>query len=74
MCSCKQLHPQVLASDMGQLSESYVKTAHTNGARIFVDEKKGTPEEWEQILNWGTDGIQTDNPEALLQFLNTKNK
>ena len=66
---CNQLHPQVLASDMGQLSESFVKTAHDFGAKVIVDEKKGTPEEWEQILKWGTDGIQTDNPEALLNFL-----
>ncbi len=69
---CNQVHPQVLASDMKQLSESFVKTAHENGAKVIVDEKKGTPEEWEQILNWGTDGIQTDNPEALLRFLNTR--
>ena len=66
---CNQLHPRVLASDMGQLSESFVKTAHEYGAKVIVDEKKGTPEEWEQILNWGTEGIQTDNPEALLDFL-----
>jgi glycerophosphoryl diester phosphodiesterase len=66
---CNQLHPRVLASDMGQLSESFVKTAHEFRAKVIVDEKKGTPEEWEQILNWGTDGIQTDSPEALLDFL-----
>jgi glycerophosphoryl diester phosphodiesterase len=66
---CNQLHPLVLATDMGQLSESFVKTTHENGAKVIVDEKTGTPEEWEQILKWGTDGIQTDNPEALLEFL-----
>ena len=66
---CSQVHPLVLASDMGQLTESFVKTAHEQGAKVIVDEKKGTPEEWEQILKWGTDGIQTDNPEALLDFL-----
>ena len=63
------MHPLVLATDMGQLSESFVKTTHENGAKVIVDEKTGTPEEWEQILKWGTDGIQTDNPEALLEFL-----
>lgn len=66
---CNLFHPQVLASDMGQLSESFVKTAHSNKARIFVDENKGTPEEWQQMVDWGTDGIQTDNPEALLKYL-----
>ena len=70
---CNQVHPRVLASDMKQLSESYVKIAHSFGAKVFVDEKKGNPEEWEQILKWGTDGIQTDNPEALIQFLEKRN-
>lgn len=71
---CDLFHPQVMASDMGQLSASFVKNAHENKARVFVDEKQGIPEEWTQILKWGTDGIQTDDPEALLKFLkNRKN-
>lgn len=69
---CGLFHPQVLASDMGQLSASFVQKAHENKARVFVDEKQGTPEEWTQMLNWGTDGIQTDDPESLLKFLKTK--
>lgn len=69
---CTLFHPQVLASDMGQLSLSYVQAAHKNKARVFVDENKGTPEEWSQILGWGTDGIQTDDPESLLKFLKTQ--
>ena len=67
-----QINPKVLASDMGNLSESFVKTAHANNAKVFVDEKKGTPEEWEQIINWGTDGIQTDNHAALIEFLKSR--
>jgi glycerophosphoryl diester phosphodiesterase len=67
-----EVRPQVLASDMGQLSESFVITAHANHAKVFVDENKGTPQEWQQIIDWGTDGIQTDNPEALLEFLKSK--
>ena len=54
---------------MSKLNESFVKTAHVDNAKVFVDEKKGTKEEWEQIINWGTDGIQTDNPAALIEFL-----
>lgn len=64
-----QVHPRVLASDMGELSESFVKTAHAANSKVFVDEKKGTPEEWQQIIDWGTDGIQTDDPAALIEFL-----
>lgn len=65
----RQVHPRMIASDMNQLSESFVKTAHANDLKVFVDEKRGTPEEWEQILKWGTDGIQTDNPERLIDYL-----
>jgi len=65
----RQVHPQVIASDMSKLNESSVKTAHVDNVKVFVDEKKGTKEEWEQIINWGTDGIQTDNPAALIEFL-----
>jgi glycerophosphoryl diester phosphodiesterase len=68
----REAHPRMIASDMHQLSESFVQNAHRNGAKVFVDEKKGTPEEWEQIIQWGTDGIQTDNPQALIEYLKTR--
>jgi glycerophosphoryl diester phosphodiesterase len=70
----EQVHPRVIATDMGQLRESFVKTAHQSGAKIFVDEKKGTPEEWEKIISWGTDGIQTDDPARLIEFINARKK
>jgi glycerophosphoryl diester phosphodiesterase len=69
---CDQIHPRVLASDMGELSESFVKTAHAHKSKVFVDDKLRTPEEWEKILSWGTDGIQTDNPAALIEFLKNR--
>ena len=68
----EQIHPRVIASDMGELSEGFVKTAHANGVKVIVDENKGTPEEWRQILQWQTDGIQTDHPAELIEFLQKK--
>ena len=42
--------------------------------KVIVDEDQGTEEEWEKIIGWGTDGIQTDNPEKLIEYLkNRKN-
>jgi glycerophosphoryl diester phosphodiesterase len=64
--------PRVFASDMGQLSEQFVKSAHAVKAKVFVDEKKGNPAEWEKMIQWGTDGIQTDDPAALIHFLNNR--
>lgn len=64
----------VIASDMGELSKLFVETAHQNNAMVFVDEKSGTDEEWTQILDWKTDGIQTDRPEELISFLKKREK
>ncbi len=60
---------EVIATDMGHLNEEFVKTAHGFGMKVFVDEDKGTAEERAQILRWGADGIQTDDPAALIRFL-----
>lgn len=64
----------VIASDMGELNEYFVETAHKNSAMVFVDEKNGTETEWTQILDWKTDGIQTDRPEELILFLKKRVK
>jgi glycerophosphoryl diester phosphodiesterase len=68
----EQSRPKVLATDMGELSASFVKTAHQNGVKVFTDDKNASLHEWEQILKWGTDGIQTDQPEKLIELLNKK--
>jgi glycerophosphoryl diester phosphodiesterase len=54
---------------MHDFSESYVKTAHAKNVNVFVEEKRGTEKEWTQILDWGTNGIQTNDPERLIRFL-----
>lgn len=67
--------PKVLASDMGNLSKIFVEKAHKNHAMVFVDDNEDDPAKWEmewkKIINWGTDGIQTDQPEMLIRFLST---
>ncbi|MEZ5106560.1 MAG: glycerophosphodiester phosphodiesterase family protein [Draconibacterium sp.] len=68
----KTLNPCVVATDMGVLSKDFVKTSQNAGAKVFVDEDKGTEVEWKQILKWKTDGIQTDDPEKLIKFLKSK--
>jgi glycerophosphoryl diester phosphodiesterase len=69
-----QVHPIVIATDMDHLSRNLVLVAHRAGAKVFVDEKNGNPEEWEKIISWGADGIQTDDPEALIRFLKSRYK
>jgi glycerophosphoryl diester phosphodiesterase len=70
----KLVHPLVISTDMGKLNEDYVRIAHKNNAKVFTDDKKGTVAEWTKILNWGTDGIQTDDPEGLIRFLRKRGK
>ncbi len=69
----EKLKPCVVATDMGDLSESFVTKSHEYEVKVFVDESKGTEAEWDKIINWQTDGIQTDNPEKLIEFLNKVN-
>ena len=70
----RQVQPLVIATDMGELSEAYMKTAHEHHVRVFVDEDKGDEPEWTRILEWGADGIQTDEPRALIRFLSQRKK
>ncbi|WP_419211317.1 glycerophosphodiester phosphodiesterase [Maribacter sp. X9] len=65
----KKIQPKLIASDMSELTESFVATAHVNGSKVFVDDKKGNEEEWLQMISWGTDGIQTDQPGKLIELL-----
>ena len=61
--------PGILATDMGQLTPSFVKEAHRLRSMVFVDDRVANVQEWKQILSFGTDGIQTDQPEALIKYL-----
>jgi glycerophosphoryl diester phosphodiesterase len=68
----KSLRPSVIATDMGVLSESFVSRSHMGNALVFCDENTGTTGEWSQMIKWKTDGIQTDDPEGLIEFLKTR--
>jgi glycerophosphoryl diester phosphodiesterase len=67
------VHPRVLATDMDELNKDYMKIARKYHVKVMVDEEDGTKEEWRKILNWGTDGIQTDHPAKLIEFLEAYN-
>lgn len=70
----QKIQPPIIASDMGHLSASFVDTSHGTGAKVFVDDKEATVTEWAHILDIATDGIQTDKPEELIQFLKMNSK
>jgi glycerophosphoryl diester phosphodiesterase len=63
------VHPLVLATDIGELSKEYMAIARSLNVKVITDDKKGNLEEWKKILKMGIDGIQTDDPEKLIQYL-----
>ncbi len=59
----------ILATDMNQLGSDFVNLAHQNNIMVISDDKEGSKEEWKKMLDWKTDGIQTNKPEKLITFL-----
>lgn len=66
-----RFHPEVIAAVWKYVSADFVKTSHDAGAIVIVDGKG--PKTWKPAIEWGMDGIQTDQPAALIEFLNNKN-
>jgi len=64
--------PRIIASVMKFCSKSFVQTAHAQGAIVITDE--GTSDDWPTMLEWGMDGIQTDDPERLIESLGSRSQ
>lgn len=72
----KGYSPKYMASDMDHISKSFVKKLHSKGVTVFVDDDEDDPKkwqrEWQKLMKLGVDGIQTDQPEALIKFLSSQ--
>jgi len=64
--------PRVVAAVWEHFSKSFVDACHNAGAIVICDED-GT-ECWDDMLGWGTDGIQTDHPAQLIEYLKKRKK
>lgn len=66
--------PNVVASVMRFYTKSFGDYVHEKGAFVFVDDSQNfldkLHKEWAQMIAWKVDGIQTDEPEELIKFLN----
>ncbi len=62
-----EFSPTVVAPVWREFTRKLVNMSHEAGALVFVDEQNETS--WEQALEWGADGIQTDHPAALIAYL-----
>ena len=66
----ERLTPKVVAATWDNFSEDFVKKCHAAGAIVIVDESDPTC--WDEALSWNTDGIQTDHPEAFIEYLKNR--
>jgi glycerophosphoryl diester phosphodiesterase len=74
-----ELHPKVIAFGASDWKPEIIKVARDSGAAIYVDrqgsDRNGptdNPEGWQAAIDAGADGIQTDRPGELVQYLREK--
>lgn len=64
---------KLIASDMKHFNIEFGQKMLEYQALVFVDESERDPglllKQWQQMIEWGVDGIQTDDPEKLIRFL-----
>ena len=70
----EQLHPQVLAFDAGDFTPEIIRVVKEAKVQIYVDRlgAADTPAAWQAAIDAGADGIQTDHPAELVQYLREK--
>ena len=66
----KRLHPRVIAATWDRYSKSFVDACHAADAIVIVDESD--PSCWEDAIEWGSDGIQTNHPAKLIALLKAR--
>lgn len=69
-----ELHVKVMAFDAGDFKLEVIAVAKKAGAQVYVD-RLGTadnPAAWQEAIEQGADGIQTDHPEDLVKYLKEK--
>jgi glycerophosphoryl diester phosphodiesterase len=67
----EMLHPKVLGFDDRDFNAATIAAAHEAKVGIFVDRQ--TPQQWQDAVDQGVTGIQTDYPAELMAFLRSKN-
>jgi glycerophosphoryl diester phosphodiesterase len=67
----KNMRPQVLAYSAGDFTPDIIACAKSIGADVYVDRMGSTdnPEGWQQAIDMGATGIQTDRPAELVEYL-----
>jgi glycerophosphoryl diester phosphodiesterase len=74
-----ELHPKVIAFSASDWKPEIIKLAKDSGAQLYVDRQGSdrtgptdNPQGWQAAIDAGADGIQTDRPGELVQYLREK--
>lgn len=70
----EQLHPRVIAFSARDFTPEIIAVARQAKALVYVDRMGSTdgPEGWQSAIDAGADGIQTDRPGPLVEYLRMK--
>jgi glycerophosphoryl diester phosphodiesterase len=70
----ERLHPGVIAFDAGDFTPEIIRVVKEANAQVYVDRmgKTDAPAGWQSAIDAGADGIQTDHPAELVQYLREK--
>jgi glycerophosphoryl diester phosphodiesterase len=68
------LHPKVIAYDQKDFKPEIIAVAKQARAGIYVDVmgKTDAPEGWQEAIDAGATGLQTDRPGPLVEWLRSK--
>ena len=68
------LHPKVIAFGAGDWKPEIIAVSKDAHAEVYVDRMGTTdgPEGWQTAIDMGADGIQTDRPGPLVEYLRSK--
>jgi glycerophosphoryl diester phosphodiesterase len=68
------LHPAVIAFGAGDFKPDIIAVAKESRAAVYVDVMGETdaPAGWQAAIDAGADGLQTDRPEPLVEYLKAK--
>jgi glycerophosphoryl diester phosphodiesterase len=68
------LHPKVIAFGAGDFTPEIIAVSKQANAAVYVDRmgKTDAPEGWQSAIDAGADGIQTDRPGPLVEYLREK--
>jgi glycerophosphoryl diester phosphodiesterase len=69
-----ELHPKVIAFGASDWKPEIIQAAKDSGAELYLDRQGATdnPAAWQAAIDAGADGIQTDRPGELAQYLREK--